>query len=126
MANMTELIDRYIAAWNEPDAGRRRELVAGTWTDAGTYVDPHRAGDGHEHISQMIGQVRERFPAYRFRLAGAAEAHNDHVRFRWEAGGTEDAPLYFAGTDFGVVAKDGRFTSITGFVDAAPAAAPKP
>ena len=123
MDKVAELVDRYIAAWNEADARRRRDLVAGTWTENGTYLDPHRQGDGHEHISQMIEGVQEKFQGYRFRLASAVDAHNDRVRFTWEAGGTEGAPLYFAGTDFGVVAADGRFTSVTGFVDAAGSAA---
>ena len=49
------------------------------------------------------------------------EAHNDQVRFSWGAGGADQAPLYLGGTDFGVMAPDGRFRSVTGFVDAAPA-----
>src|SRR5437763_141393 len=38
--NTTELVDRYIASWNETDAGRRRDLVAGVWTENASYVDP--------------------------------------------------------------------------------------
>jgi hypothetical protein len=55
------------------------------------------------------------------RLISKIEAHNGYVRFSWAAGGSEQAPLYLAGTDFGVIADDGRFKSVTGFVDAAPA-----
>lgn len=29
MSNFTDLIDRYIAIWNETDAERRRGLIAG-------------------------------------------------------------------------------------------------
>jgi hypothetical protein len=73
----------------------------------------------------MIQVVQERFPTYRFRLASVVDAHNDRVRFTWEAGGTEDAPMHFIGTDFGIVGKDGRFESITGFVDEGPGAPSK-
>jgi hypothetical protein len=44
------------------------------------------------------------------------------VRYRWEAGGTAEAPLYFAGTDFAILAPDRRFASVAGFLDAMPAA----
>jgi hypothetical protein len=44
------------------------------------------------------------------------------VRFSWQAGGTAEAPLFFAGTDFATLAPDGRFRTVTGFTDAAPAA----
>jgi hypothetical protein len=37
------------------------------------------------------------------------------------AGGTAEAPLYIKGTDFVIVAGDGRIKSVVGFVDAAPA-----
>ena len=33
MENPTDLIDRYIAMWNETDAERRRALIARTWTE---------------------------------------------------------------------------------------------
>ena len=122
MNNPTELAERYVAAWNERDAARRKELIAKTWSEDGSYVDPHRSGAGHDQISAMMATVHEAFaPAYRFRLKSAVEAHNDRMRFQWEAGGTKDAPLHFVGTDFGVVGSDGRFKTVTGFTDEAPA-----
>jgi hypothetical protein len=39
MENLTELIDRYIAMWNETDANQRQALIAQTWTDDARYVD---------------------------------------------------------------------------------------
>ena len=54
-------------------------------------------------------------------LASGIEAHHDYLRFSWAAGGTAEAPLYIKGTDFVVMAGDGRIKSVVGFVDAAPA-----
>lgn len=123
MSNVNEVVAGYIAAWNERDPKRRRALIAGTWTDNGSYVDAHRKGVGHAEIDAMIAGVHERFsPAYQFRLISGIEAHNDYVRFTWAAGGVFDAPLYFQGTDFAVRDKDGRLLSVAGFTDAAPAA----
>lgn len=107
-------------AWNETDAGRRREIVARTWTEDGSYLDAHRAGVGHAAIDAMIAAVQQRFAGYRFRLSSGIEAHHDRVRFSWCAGGTEQAPLYFGGTDFATLAEDGRLCTVTGFTDAAP------
>ena len=120
MHNFTELIDRYIATWNETDAKRRRDLIAKTWTEDGSYVDAHRSGTGHENIGTMIQGVQEQLPGYRLRLASLVDAHHDRVRFQWAAGGTAKAPLRFVGTDFGLIASDGRLKSITGFLDEAP------
>lgn len=122
-ANVNALVVNYIAAWNEQDPKRRLEIVARTWTDGGTYIDAHRRGEGHESIDAMIATAQRGFPGYRIRLISKVEAHNGFFRFSWAAGGTEQAPLYLAGTDFVTIAADGRIASVTGFVDAAPAPA---
>ena len=121
MSNANEIVVSYIAAWNETDARKRRDIVAKTWTDGGIYVDAHRRGDGHASIDAMIEKAQKQFPGYRVRLVSKIEAHNGYIRFSWAAGGTEQAPLYLGGTDFAVAAGDGRLQSVTGFVDAAPA-----
>lgn len=81
--NVNELVTRYIATWNEPLAERRRELVAKTWTEDGTYTDAHRRGVGHDSIDAMIRTAQERFPGYRLRLVSGIETHNGYLRFSW-------------------------------------------
>jgi hypothetical protein len=121
MSTINEAVLNYIAAWNERDPARRLAVVAKAWTDDGSYIDAHRHGNGHDAIDAMIGQTQSTLPGYRVRLVSGIEAHNNRIRFSWEAGGTAEAPLYIAGTDFAEVAMDGRLQSVTGFVDAAPA-----
>jgi hypothetical protein len=120
-ANPNDLVLSYLAAWNEHDPARRRDLVARTWTETGTYVDAHRHGEGHDGIDAMIRTAQQRFPGYELHLISSIEAQNGYVRFSWAAGGLPGAPLYLAGTDFFIVAADGRAQAVAGFVDAAPA-----
>lgn len=120
MSTVNEIVAGYIAAWNETDAGRRRDIIARTWSEEGSYLDADRAGTGHTGIDAMIAAVQEHFPGYRFRLSSGIEAHHDRVRFSWIAGGTEQAPLFFDGTDFAMLAEDGRLRTVTGFTDAMP------
>lgn len=121
MSNVNERVALYIAAWNEQDSKRRRELVARTFTDDGRYVDAHRNATGHAALDSMIEAAQRMFPGYRLRLISGIEAHNGNARFSWAAGGTDGAPLYLGGTDFAAIGADGRFQSVVGFVDAAPA-----
>jgi hypothetical protein len=121
MKNVNETVVRYLAAWNERDPKRRRELVAATWTEEGSYVDAHRHGHGHGAIDAMLAATQAQFPNYRLSLVSGIEAHNNFVRFSWAAGGTPEAPLYIGGTDFATIASDGRIKTVTGFMDAAPA-----
>ena len=123
MTDHTDLIDRYIAMWNEADTKRRRDLIAQTWSEAAIYVDPAVQGTGHAGIDAMVAGVQQRFPGHRFRRTGPVEAHNDRVRFCWELGPDGGTPIV-NGTDFGVVAGDGRLSAITGFFDSVAVPAP--
>jgi len=111
-----ELIGRYIAAWNETDPERRRALIARTWTECGSYVDPLAESRGHAGIDAMIEGIRARLPGLRFRLTGAVESHHDRVRLCWELAPEAGTPVA-KGTDFGVLADDGRLRCVTGFLD---------
>lgn len=120
MTNLTDLIDRYIAMWNETDEARRRDLIAGVWTESASYLDPVLEGEGRSGIEAMVRGVQERFPGHRFRRTSEVDAHHDRLRFCWELG-PETGPAVVKGTDIGIVAA-GRLQAITGFFDAAPAA----
>src|SRR5260370_31065731 len=65
LSNFTEVVVRYLAAWNEPEAKRRRELVAKAWTDDGTYLDAAREVHGHDNLHTMIPTAQRHFPRYR-------------------------------------------------------------
>jgi hypothetical protein len=115
----SETITTYIAAWNEPDADRRRALVGQAFADDATYVDPMMSGAGHDSIATMIGLAQQQFPGHRFELSFGPDGHNDRVRFAWRLYGPDaDAPVA-AGTDFATVADDGRLSSVTGFLEPA-------
>ena len=54
MDNLTKLVDRYIAMWNETDAERRRALIAQTWTEDARYVDPVLQAEGP--VARLLGR----------------------------------------------------------------------
>jgi hypothetical protein len=121
MKHFTELIDRYIAGWNETDGERRRKLIAQTWTETATYVDPMMRADSRTGIDAMIEGVQTKFPGYRFHRTTEIDEHNDRVRFGWELR-PDGGPALAGGVDFGVIV-DSRLQAITGFLDSAPAPA---
>ena len=118
MSNFTDLVDRYIAIWNETDDERRRNLIARTWTEDSTYLDPLMRGEGRSGIDAMIRGVQAQFTGLLFRRTSEVDAHNDRVRFAWELG-PEGGPALAGGVDFGVIVGD-RLQTITGFLDFAP------
>ena len=67
MSEFNDLVERYIAVWNEIDPDRRQRLIAETFSDGASYVDPLMASEGHAAIDGMVRAVQARFPGYRFR-----------------------------------------------------------
>jgi hypothetical protein len=118
MDNPEEIAERYIAAFNETDAARRRELLEALFTNDSTYTDPQVDLRGRDEIDGFIAQTQGHFPGFTFTLGGAVDAHHDQARFQWHAGPAEE-PDQFVGFDV-IVADDGRIRSVYGFIDAAP------
>ena len=114
---ITSVVDTYLAAWNESDPDRRRALVSDTWTDDGTYLDPLMSGAGVEQITAMIGAAQAQFPGHRFSLSAGPDTHNDVVRFSWALAADGDPVAH--GQDFASVGPDGRFRTVTGFLEVA-------
>ena len=115
MTDLEHVVDRYFAMWNELDPARRRALIARTWTEDGSYVDPLMAGEGHDGLDAMVQGVQTQYPGFHFRRTGGLDAHHDRVRFSWEVGPEGGAALA-GGVDFAIVAGD-RLRAITGFLD---------
>jgi hypothetical protein len=118
MSQFNDLVERYIALWNETDGERRRQLIAATFAEGASYVDPLTASEGHAAIDGMVQAVQQRFPGYRFRRAGEVDGHHDRLRFCWELVPEAGAAIA-TGTDFATVAGT-RMTAVTGFIDQAP------
>ena len=119
MTDTTRIADRYIDTWNETDPDRRSALLAESWSNDATYVDPLMSGTGHDQISALVSGVHERFPGFRFQLNGRVDGYGDKVRFSWMLG-PQSEPDMIKGTDFAVI-EDGRLKSVTGFLDKVPA-----
>ena len=113
------IVERYLAAWNEPDKARRRALIAEAWTPDARYVDPMQASQGWEGIDGMIAAVQQRFPGFTFRPAGPRDGHNGHIRFGWELFPPGADAAVVAGTDVATLS-DGRLHTVIGFLDRVP------
>jgi hypothetical protein len=121
MSDLQEIAQRYIAAWNEADAGRRAALLGRDWAEDARYVDPLGQAVGRAEIGAMIGAVQQRFPGFRFTLLRPADGHGDHVRFSWSLGPDGIEPP-IEGSDV-LVLEDGRIARVIGFLDKLPKAA---
>jgi SnoaL-like domain len=118
---MQEIVERYLAAWNEKDAQRRRELVDALWTENGSYTDPLADANGRAEIDGLIGAVQQQFPDFVFTVGGPVDAHHEQARFSWHLGPAGAEPVVI-GFDVAVLNGGGQIRSVYGFLDKVPAA----
>ena len=113
-SHVVELIDRYIAAWNETDAEARRALIARTYAADADYLDPVLQGRGRDGIDAMVEAVHLKYPGYKFSRTSDVDSHHDRVRFSWQLA-AKTGPALVKGIDFAILSADGRLASVTGF-----------
>ena len=118
---MQEIIERYIAAWNEADPGRRRALIDSVWAAGGSYTDPLADVRGREAIDAVIAGAQQQFPGLVFSLGGPVDANHQQGRFSWHLGPAGGGEPLVIGFDVAVLDADGQIAAVYGFLDKVPA-----
>jgi hypothetical protein len=133
--NAQQLAERYTAVWMEPDSDRRREGIAGVWSEDAIHVlqptqevyeaaneravNPTWQVRGHDELEGRVTKAYEDFVAsgqMSFRLLDGAKRLGDVVTWRWE-GVSPDGEVVGAGLEFVILAPDGRIVSDYQFVE---------
>jgi hypothetical protein len=124
----THLAENYISLWNEPDADRRRRLIAELWSHDGRHIlqppEEMRAiaaqpgiglpailqAHGHEQIEARATSAYEHWvgsEGLSFRARDDVDRLGDVVKFHWEAV-AKDGEVFAVGLNVLVLAADGR------------------
>ena len=122
------LAEKYVAVWNEPDAGRRRRMIATLWAEDGRHIlqppqeiraiaaQPGVAmtailqAQGHAEIEARAAGVYEHWvgsEGLSFRGRDDADRLGDVVKLHWEAI-AKDGTVFGVGLSFLVLAANGR------------------
>jgi hypothetical protein len=126
--NAAALAERYVALWNEPDADRRRRMIAGLWAEDGRHIlqPPQEIREmaaqpgialtailqarGYEEIEARAASAYEHWvgsEGLSFRGRDDADRLGDVVKLHWEAV-ARDGTVSAVGLSFLVLAADGR------------------
>jgi hypothetical protein len=126
MNHARELVDRYVAIWNEADPARRHTAVAELWTEDAVHtlqppqeiqqaartleVTPTFQARGHAELEARVTRAYEQFVAsgeYSFRSRDNAARVGDAIKFNWEmVNATGQAAG--VGLEFVLLGADGR------------------
>jgi hypothetical protein len=107
-------VDTWLAAYCEPDEGRRAQLVAQVWAPDGELVDPPLAGAGHGTLVALAGAVLGQFPRHTFQRTSPIDAHHAYARYSWQLV-APDGEVAVAGLDVVEFGPDGKLRKVVGF-----------
>ncbi|MCO1574531.1 nuclear transport factor 2 family protein [Crossiella sp. SN42] len=109
---VVELVEKYIAMWNEPDNRVRRAMIDEVFTPNATYTDPTVAADGTAAIDEYVGTAQKNFTGMLFTYDSVL-THHDAVHFSWQVG-PASAPPVASGFDVAWF-EGGRISRLFGF-----------
>jgi hypothetical protein len=132
-----EIVDRYVAVWNETDPSRRAGIVRTLWTDDAVHLlqPPKEIADGaasvgffdlvleargHAALDRRVTRAHQEFVGdghFTFRSRGDAERLRNVVKFRWEMVDRDTGEVAGVGLQFLVLGPDGRITDDYQFIE---------
>jgi hypothetical protein len=109
-----EVVETYFAAANEPDAGRRRQMLMRCVESDAELVDPTGRWQGVDGLVERIERYQSAAPGTRVVPASGIDAHNDLIRYAWTIVDLEGRSV-IDGIDVVELASDGRLRRIMMF-----------
>jgi uncharacterized protein YndB with AHSA1/START domain len=113
-AGAGETVDRWFAAWSEPEAVRREAILAGLAAPDIGFRDRFSLIAGLEDLQPHLAAVHRFMPGMRLRREGVVRHCQGMVLADWVALGA-DGQERGRGTNMFILRGDGRIESVTGF-----------
>ena len=111
---LKQLIDRWVAQWNEPSPGERRRLIGDVWAEDGyqIMVNPPQGIRGYDAMYARVTRAYEMFIAdgeHVFERQGAVVRHaGATVALTWVMRSRADGSIAGSGLDVLTFGPDGR------------------
>lgn len=137
MPRATELVERYVAVWNEENADARRAAIRELWAQDGThilqppqeildtaagigFINPVLEARGHFALDARITRAYNEFVAtgqFRFRVRADAIQLGEVVKFGWEMVPAAAGDPVGAGLEFLILDAEGLIRADYQFIE---------
>jgi hypothetical protein len=103
MNAIEDLVQRFVAVWNERDPARRSEMVRSLWRPDGRHLMGVQDVRGHAALEERVAASHHRSvveKGYMFRPATAIQSLPGVIKFRWDMARADSAEVISAGVGF--------------------------
>jgi len=121
MSDIQTFVRDYIAVWNEPDVGKRRQLIRTLWQEDAHHLARTLEAVGHAGIEKRVTDAYDKWVKEKgnvFRLRDGVDGHHDTIKLRWEMLPANGGEVISIGFDFLVLGGDGRIRTGYQFIEA--------
>jgi hypothetical protein len=118
--DVTSLVERYVAAWHEPDPERRLEAVCALWDEHGTLTNGIAEYRGWAGVATAITRSHDAWvgTGHRFRPARPPTSFQQAILFGWEMLAPDSSTVISTGTNVLMLTVADRILSDYQFIDA--------
>jgi len=113
MSSHPETFDHMLAAWNESDPVRIRQLLERALDPGIRFVDPSVDVTGIDGFEANVHEVQARIPGAVYSRTSGVDSHHRFYRYTWAI--HRDGELLMPGYDVAETAEDGRVRCVMGF-----------
>lgn len=113
MANYPESFDHMMAAWNETDPTKVRELLQKSLSPEVRFVDPSIDLTGIDSFAENVFNVQKRIPGAVYAQASDVDSHHNFYRYHWTI--HHNGKLLVSGFDTVQTDESGRVVLVIGF-----------
>ena len=116
---LNALAERYVAAWNEPDAVVRRRLVEELWVPEGANFTKGNEWHGYESLEARVRGAHEKWVrdgGCLFRTR-SADSHHDAARIVWEMVSIANGQVVSIGQEFLLLDGNGKIREDFQFIE---------
>jgi hypothetical protein len=120
MSDIQTFVQDYIAVWNEPDAGRRRQLIRSLWQEDAHHLARTLEAVGHAGIEKRVTDAYDKWVKEKgnvFRLRDGVDGHHGTIKLRWNMQPAAGGEVVSVGFDFLVLGGDGRIRTGYQFIE---------
>jgi hypothetical protein len=112
MSNYPESFDNMLAAWNESDPQKIRQLLESALTDDVHFIDPSIDVTGIDGFERNVHDVQARLSGAVYSRISAVDTHHNLFRYHWAI--HQNGALVLQGFDV-VEARDNKVARVLGF-----------
>ncbi|GHO48420.1 nuclear transport factor 2 family protein [Ktedonospora formicarum] len=109
--NLQQLVENYMALWNEADAEKRRAGIASLYAPDGVQYTPQNEYRGYEALEVRVSGAYEQFVnkgGFLFQLASEVQEHHGGVTFTWKMVPAAGGGVAGSGTIFWLLNENSR------------------